>query len=166
MDFLGAVAVALAAGVLIALSPRDAWGPALKAAGVFAGVTIVLSLLLPPLTAALFGARGELRAYVPSGTGAVADVVGFAVRRGGVALIVGLLVARLALSEAPRVVTAGVAAFLAAALEVALQVDAIRSLATVFPPVVIANLLMPEVAPPLFGGVAAGLFATRHSSPN
>jgi hypothetical protein len=164
MDFLGAAAVALAAGVLIALSPRESWGPALKAAGVFAGVTIVLSLLLPPLTAALFGARDELGAYVPGSGGAMADVVGFVVRRGGVALIVGLLVTRLASGEAPRAVTMGTAAFLAAALEVALQVDAIRSLAAVFPPVVIANLLAPEVAPPLFGGVAAGLFATRDTS--
>jgi hypothetical protein len=164
MDFLGSAAVALAAGVLVALSPRKTWGLALKTAGTFAVVTIVLSLLFPPLTAALFGARDELRAYVPSATGAVADVVGFVVRRGGVALIVGLLTARLAASEAPRAVTIATAAFVAAVLEVALQVDAIRSLASVFPPVVIANLLAPEVAPPLVGGVAAGLFATRDAS--
>ncbi len=164
MDFLGASAVALAAGVLIALSPRDTWGPALRAAGVFAGVTIILSLVLPPLTAVVFGARDELGAYVPSSTGALADVVGFVVRRGGVALIVGLLLARLTATGAPRAVTIGIAAFLAGALEVALQVDAIRSLAAVFPPVVIANLLVPEVTPPVFGAVAAGLFATRDAS--
>ena len=48
MDFLGAAAVAIAAGVLIVLSPRESWGLALKTAGVFAAVTIVLALLLPP----------------------------------------------------------------------------------------------------------------------
>src|SRR5215468_6807160 len=132
MDFLGAAAVALAAGVLIVLSPRETWGRALRAAGLFAVVTIVLSLVLPPVTAAVFGAREELRAYVPSARGAVADVGGFVVRRGGVALIVGLVVARLATNDAARAVTIGTAAVVAAALEVALQIDAIRSLAAVF----------------------------------
>jgi hypothetical protein len=164
MDFLGAAAVALAAGVLIVLSPRETWGRALRAAGLFALVTIALSLVLPPVTAAVFGARAELRAYVPSPRGAVADVVGFVVRRGGVALIVGLVAARLATNDAPRAVTVGTAAAVAAALEVALQADAIRSLAAVFPPVVIANLLLPEVVPPFFGGVAAGVLASREPS--
>jgi hypothetical protein len=163
MDFLGAAAVALAAGMLVALSPPESRGPALKTAGVFAVVTILLSLLLPPLTAALFGARGELGAYVPSTTGALADAVGFLVRRGGVALIVGMLVSRLVTSRAPRAVTIATAALAAGGLEVALQVDAIRSLAAVFPPVVIANLLAPEVAPPLFGALAAASWATRNT---
>ncbi len=161
MDFLGAAAVALVAGVLITLSPRETWGLALKAAGVFAVVTLVLSLLLPPLTAALFGARDELRAYVPSPTGVVAEVVGFVVRRGGVALIVGLMLSRLRATPLPRPLAIVTAAFVASALEVALQADAIRSLATVFPPVVIANLLAPEVAPPFFAGAFAAVWATR-----
>ncbi len=161
MDFLGAAAVALVAGVLIALSPRETWGTALKAAGVFAAVALLLSLLLPPLTAVFFGGREEVRTYVPSPTGAVADVVGFAVRRGGVALIVGLLVSRLVGAGVPRAVVIATAALVPAALEVVLQTEAIRSLATVFPPVVIANLLVPEVAPPFFGGVSAALWATR-----
>ncbi len=161
MDFLGAAAVALIAGVLIALSPRESWGLALKAAGVFAAVTIALALLLPPTTAALFGAREELGAYVPSPAGAVADVVGFVVRRGGVALIVGLMLSRLVRGGVPRAVVIVTAALVPAGLEVVLQTDAIRSLATVFPPVVIANLLAPEVAPPLFGGAFAAAWATR-----
>jgi hypothetical protein len=164
VDFLGAAAVTLAAGALVVLSPRETWGRALRAAGLFAVVTIVLSLVLPPVTAAVFGAREELRAYVPSPPGAAAEVVGFVVRRGGVALIVGLVAARLATNEAPRAVTIGTAAVIAAALEVGLQVDAIRSLASVFPPVVIANLLLPEVVPPFFGGIAAGVLASRDVS--
>jgi hypothetical protein len=161
MDFLGAAAVALVAGVLIALSPRETWGLALKAAGVFAAVAVALSLLLPPATAALFGARDELRAYVPIPTGAVADVVGFAVRRGGVALLVGLMLSRLVRGRRPRPVVLVTGALVPAALEVMLQMDAIRSLATVFPPVVIANLLAPEVAPPFFAGAAAAAWAAR-----
>ena len=88
-------------------------------------------------------------------------MVGFAVQRGGVALIVGLLLARLVWADVPRPAMIATAALVPAALEVALQTSAIRSLATVFPPLVIANLLAPEVAPPLFGGVFAALWATR-----
>jgi hypothetical protein len=164
MDFLGPAAVMLAAGVLVALSPRESWGRAVKAAGVFLAVTILLSLLLPPVLAAVLGERDALGAYVPSGAGAVADAVGLVVRRGGVAVVIGLLVARLASGELPRALVMALAGFLAAALEVALQVEAIRSLAAVFPPVVIANLLAPEVTPPLFGGLAAGYVATHDAS--
>ena len=89
--------------------------------------------------------------------------MGFVVRRGGVALIVGLVLSRLAASGAPRVVAIAMAAVVAIGLEVTLQVDAIRSLAAVFPPVVIANLLAPEVAPPLFGALAAASWATRET---
>jgi len=161
MDFLASVTVALAAAVLLALSPRETWLGALKIAGVFAGTAVVLSIVLPPITALVFGAREELGAYVPSATGAVANAVGFAVRRGGVAVIMGLMLSRLARVSLPRAVVVALGGFVPAAVEVLLQTDTIRSLRTVFPPVVIANLLAPEVAPPLFAGALAAAYATR-----
>jgi len=161
MDFFVSVGVALAAAVLLAISPREHWARALRIAGVFAVVAIVLSLVLPPLTAAVLGARDELRAYVPSATGAVASVLGFLVRRGGVAVIIGLMLRLLAEGSLPRFAVVAIGAVVPAALEVVLQADTIRTLRTVFPPVVIANLLAPEVAPPFFAGLAAALFAAK-----
>jgi hypothetical protein len=163
MEFFASVGVALAAAVLLALSPREHWPKALRIAGVFAVVAIVLSVVLPPLTALLLGARDELRAYVPSARGALASVLGFLVRRGGVAVIMGLMLRALVQGSQPRFAVVAIGAVIPAALEVVLQTDAIRSLSTVFPPVVIANLLAPEVAPPFFAGLAAASYATRNA---
>ena len=163
MDFFASVGVALAAAVLLALSPREHWPRALQIAGVFAGVAIVLSLVLPPVTALVMGERDQLQAYVPSARGALASLLGFLVRRGGVAVIVGLMLRPLIQGSLPRFAVVAIGAVVPAALEVVLQTDAIRSLSTVFPPVVIANLLAPEVAPPFFAGLAAASFATRNA---
>jgi hypothetical protein len=160
MEFAVATAVLLAGAALFVLAPRPLRLPALVIGAVYAAALGLLVLVLPAL-GALAGSREELRASLPSPTGVLASIVGSILTRAGVALMEGLLLARLTASPNPRGLVLALGAALPALAEVLLQAEAIRTVSAVLPPLVVANLLLPEVLPPLLAGLAASALAAR-----
>ena len=161
MELLGAVAAALVAGVLLALGPPRDVPNGLRYAGVFLAALAGFSLFFPFVTAWFrYGAR-EAQQVAPGLTAAVAAALGSTALRLGVALLEGLalVTAKRHLAARPLVVAAGT--LLPVLGEVVLKLDAIRTVAGVFPPLAVLDLLVPEVAPALLAGAVTSLWATR-----
>jgi hypothetical protein len=161
MELLGGAVAALAAVALLVLAPASLRGHALLNAAFYAVVTGPLSVVAPVARHLLRIGLVDVSQAVPTPGEAVRGLAEFVVLRGGVALILGVLLARWAPAIPARPLVVILACVVAGLAEVALRLDDILAVARMFPLVAVADLLLPEVAPALLGAAATALWATR-----
>jgi hypothetical protein len=161
MDLLGGALAAFVAAALLVLTPAPLRWRALQYAAVYAAVTGPLSVVAPVFTHWLRQGLADTSQVVPTLEDAARGLVGFVLLRGGVALLEGLLIARVLAVLPSRPVVVALACAAAILAEVLLRLDDILTVARMFPLLAVADLLAPEVAPALLGAAATALWATR-----
>jgi len=161
MELVVAAVAALVAAALLVQTPTSLRARALGVAGFYAAVTAPVTIVAPVVNHWLRRGLAGTSQAVPAPGEAVRVLMEFVVFRGGVAVIVGLLLARAVPVIPSRPFVVALACVVAGLAEVALRIEDILGVARMFPLIAVADLLAPEVAPAVVGAAATALWVTR-----